>query len=900
MIEYNAELMSDKDLIEAANEVFSAQEKDFEKIKTEKWYKTFFHAITLNQDGKKYLVRGIKSLAKLQQLFMSVYVKNYRKSHEQLDAVIDAVTKNSNAIKNLYRMCVLDLEEQSALEQIDDYDGEILALFLGEYRNENGNVPSKVRDYNRGVLIALNQKIPSGSLENHQISKLKAPKVVYRCFMEQCAVDGTIDTQEWSDKIYQDIDDFELSNNTKLEIKESVKREVEIAGVDYLLVKYTKNNSGVLDTDFVIELEEKESIINHSVDDYDIKDAEQKLLDCKIIEALVMFNKLAESGNPRAMYHLEELYTHGSAVNLKDREKAIHWRKKGTALGDPLCKLNTAYTYKKNSDKRISIITEVINEVHFMANEGDLFAQNELSELYKNGEVVEKNEHIRLEWLKKSANGGCFRAIEKLGGYYINKNDIDTAIIWYKKGAEREDAASYHRLGDIYKDTKSLYKMAFDCYVRASELGDIYAPIEVGAFYDGEWGNGIVPMNYDEAFKWYNIGAERGDSEALVLLGTMYMEGHGTQINYESAMACFEKAYEEGESEAALWMGDIYNENKNFEEAIKWYEKAYEEGESEAAILVGHIYYENKNFEEAIKWFEIAYEAGAGEADVPYILGVLYEERNNLEEAIKWYKKGAERDDAASYHKLGDIYKDTKSLYKMAFDCYVRASELGDIYAPIEVGAFYDGEWGNGIVPVNYDEAFKWYNIGAERGDSEALVLLGIMYMEGHGTQINYESAMACFEKAYEEGNSGAALWMGDIYNKNNNFEEAIKWFEIAYEAGDAFAPNILGGIYEERNNIEEAIKWYKNGDERNNKRSQLQLGELFEMGKGVNKDLSLAFDYYLKAAMQGNKYAEYNVGRFYYCGLTGEKNINKAKEWLAASASQGVEEAKQLLEKIK
>ena len=33
-----------------------------------------------------------------------------------------------------------------------------------------------------------------------------------------------------------------MNNNTKLEIKESVKREVEIAGVDYLLVKYTKNN----------------------------------------------------------------------------------------------------------------------------------------------------------------------------------------------------------------------------------------------------------------------------------------------------------------------------------------------------------------------------------------------------------------------------------------------------------------------------------------------------------------------------------------------------------------------------------------------------------------------------------------------------------------------------------
>ncbi len=693
MVEYNAELMSDKDLLEAANIVFSAQEKDFEKIKTEKWYQTFFHAITLNQDEKKYAVRGIRSLAKLQQLFMNIYVKNYRKSHEQLDAVIEAVTKNSAAIKNLYATCVLNIEEQSALEQLDNFDGEILALFLGEYRDENGNVPSKVREYNRGVLLALNQKVPSGSLENHQISKLKAPKIVYRCFMEQCAVDGTIDTQEWPDKIYQNIDDFELGNNTKLEIKESVKREVEIAGVDYLLVKYTKNNSGVLDTDFVIELADNEPITNHTVDDYDINNAEQKLLNGKLTEALEMFTKLANFGDARAMYHLGELYSFGYNVIPVNKETARQWRKKGAELGDILAKLNTAYVYDKGSAERIGIINEVIDDVHAMANAGDVFAQNELADLYMNGEGVDKNEQLQLEWLEKSANGGYFRAIEKLGDFYFYKNDVDTAINWYKKGAERGDAASYHDLGEIYRGTKSLYKMAFDYYVKASELGDIYAAAKVGYFYDGYWGKGVIPVNYDEAFKWYSIGAERGDSKALLFLGQMY-------------------------------------------------------------------------------------------------------------------------------------------------------------------------EYGN-------------------------------------GTQKNLETAMACYEKAYEEGNSDAASWIGGIYKENNNLDEAIKWYEISYETGDVFAPYALGGLYEKKNNLDEAIKWYKIGAEHDNYHSQGRLGDLFEKGKGVNKDLSLAFDYYLKAAKQGNKWSEYDVGRFYYYGLAGEKDLNKAKEWLTASASQGVEKATELLQQI-
>lgn len=99
MIEFNAEQMSEKDMIEAANEIFTAQEADFEKLKSEKWYKTLFHALTFNQDGKKYAVRGICSLAKLQQLFMDIYVRNYRESHEQMKQIIDAVIQNSEAIK---------------------------------------------------------------------------------------------------------------------------------------------------------------------------------------------------------------------------------------------------------------------------------------------------------------------------------------------------------------------------------------------------------------------------------------------------------------------------------------------------------------------------------------------------------------------------------------------------------------------------------------------------------------------------------------------------------------------------------------------------------------------------------------------------------------------------------
>lgn len=252
---YYTEMISEQELHDMAGKIFSVAEQDFEKVKLEKWYQTLFHAITLNQNGKEYAVKGICSLAKLQQLFMEIYITFYKENHSHLDRIMNAIMVNSEAIKKLYGVCVLNLEEQQPLSSLNEYDANILALFLGEYRNSEGEVPDEVKKYNRGVLKALNQSVPKGTLDNHQLDKLEEPKVVYRCFMEQCAVDGTIDSQEWTDKIYEDLKYFNLSDNSKSEIKELVKHEAEIAGVEYFITKYTKDNLEVIETDFEIDIE---------------------------------------------------------------------------------------------------------------------------------------------------------------------------------------------------------------------------------------------------------------------------------------------------------------------------------------------------------------------------------------------------------------------------------------------------------------------------------------------------------------------------------------------------------------------------------------------------------------------------------------------------------------------
>jgi hypothetical protein len=184
---------------------------------------------------------------------MKIFVEYYQNNYRQLNALIDEIRTNSEAIRKMYELCVLNLRVQEDISSLNTQDKNILSLFLGEYRDANGNVPEEVQRYNSGVLTALQLNVPKGSLDHHQLRKLNNAEAVYRCFMEQCAVDGTIDTQEWCDKIYEDIKDFNLGDNARSEIKAAVKHEADIAGVEHFMVKYTKGKEQITDTDFIID-----------------------------------------------------------------------------------------------------------------------------------------------------------------------------------------------------------------------------------------------------------------------------------------------------------------------------------------------------------------------------------------------------------------------------------------------------------------------------------------------------------------------------------------------------------------------------------------------------------------------------------------------------------------------
>jgi TPR repeat protein len=69
---------------------------------------------------------------------------------------------------------------------------------------------------------------------------------------------------------------------------------------------------------------------------------------------------------------------------------------------------------------------------------------------------------------------------------------------------------------------------------------------------------------------------------------------------------------------------------------------------------------------------------------------------------------------------------------------------------------------------------------------------------------------------------------------------------------------------------------------------AQFALGVMYDDGKGMAQDFSLAFKWYMRAAEQGLVDAQHMVGKFYSTGRGRPQNIYKAYIWFNLAAAGG------------
>ena len=117
----------------------------------------------------------------------------------------------------------------------------------------------------------------------------------------------------------------------------------------------------------------------------------------------------------------------------------------------------------------------------------------------------------------------------------------------------------------------------------------------------------------------------------------------------------------------------------------------------------------------------------------------------------------------------------------------------------------------------------------------------------------------------------------------------ALKHYHVAAGAGIALAQAKLGYIYDQSNDDEKAVHWYEKASNQNHPDGEFGLGEMYAKGEGVEQDLDIAVEMFMRAAVGGHAQARRVLANAYEHGAL-DREISKAEamRWLTLAANSG------------
>ena len=519
-------------------------------------------------------------------------------------------------------------------------------------------------------------------------------------------------------------------------------------------------------------------------------------------------------------------------------------------------------------------------------------------------------------------------------------DDIQLALKWHTKAADKGNADSQDAMGTLYDNgygVKQDYAKAMEWYAKAASNGSSKAQCNIGFLY--YYGHG-VEQDYSKAVEWFKKSAENNNIDCLAHLGMMYEAGYGVEKNYSKASELFKKAADNGSAFGEYYMGRMYyNGNgvdKNYITAKEWFEKSAAQDYSEADFSLGYMY----NFAKGVpKDYKRAFElysksAEKGNASAQYNLAVMYSQGQYVEKdenkAVSLIKLSAANGNSnaqlvlGKYHYTGwygNGYSVEQSKQKAA-ELYEKSAEQGNLEAQESVATMY--LIGDGIAKDTV-KASKYYSKAAEQGSAEAQVTLADMFYDGIGVEQDYKKAFELYENAVEQENASAEYKLGYIYyygrlpsdNNNSPFKQmtdsvkGLALMESASQKNYPTALKTLAGIYMQDKNYSKALVFYKQVAAFDTD-AKMEIAKMYKNGTGVAKDKELALKWYEDAAKDGNveaikevaytylskhRFAEakdlfeelfekgyvpaaYEIGNMYLYGEGVQENIRSAYSW--------------------
>jgi localization factor PodJL len=164
------------------------------------------------------------------------------------------------------------------------------------------------------------------------------------------------------------------------------------------------------------------------------------------------------------------------------------------------------------------------------------------------------------------------------------------------------------------------------------------------------------------------------------------------------------------------------------------------------------------------------------------------------------------------------------------------------------------------LPPIDPNDPLADLKRAGYAGDATAQFTLAARYASGDGVDQDWGEALNWFKRAAEQGMPAAQHNLAVMYERargtDQDLEQAVRWYAMAAEQG--YAPSqfnlavALARGWGVEPDIATAIVWFERAAERI-PQANVALGELFESGTGVGRDLVRARAYFQLAATAGD-----------------------------------------------
>lgn len=341
----------------------------------------------------------------------------------------------------------------------------------------------------------------------------------------------------------------------------------------------------------------------------------------------------------------------------------------------------------------------------------------------------EREETLSIEQLQKNADSGDTDAMVILAEYYrdADEPDFDRAISFFRKAVDLGDLSAMAGMGWMYFHGMGVEKdvaKALKWYQIAAEAGGHEGMNNLGYLYLHGVG---VEQDVQEAIRWFRKSSAAGNPYAYDNLGVLYLEGNGLNQDVEAAKEMFRAAVNLGLTDSMIRMGQVERAQDSPESrkaAFDWFSKA--EDNMQGMKEIGNCYFDGigvePSVEKGLSWYRRAIDAGHPFAAVE-LAGRLLTGRGisiDREKAMTILEIAVSNGNAAAATQLGHIAGESKD-YKKAQEYYRIAAERGDSTAMLCIGIQYENGWG---VPVDHEQGMVWLKKAADHGNEMAIQIL--------------------------------------------------------------------------------------------------------------------------------------------------------------------------------